>query len=336
MRHRLAGLTAVTGFLLATPAIAQDRPEVPAAVEPAVEEWLASEHDSQALLDRTVAAVLADQKNGIAHVGKLLAASADEPRAPRSKGIAALATHVALAFLQRETSRSVVFAGQYLPLRPLQPLVSDLYFSWLIDTPDWYPDTHRVHLVPALRDLQPGPPGPARLESVIEIVENEAIEPRNLRTALACMLWQWGRREYVQPRLDELVRTSAEGEADERVQALLRLADLQYTLREYGASAATHRALQSVAAGAGVRLKPVDWYSAACVNALCGQVDRGIEAFEKCVELQASPDVDSSHKVEREVFETDPEIAALRRHERFPELLARALEHSPEAKSGRR
>ena len=56
----------------------------------------------------------------------------------------------------------------------------------------------------------------------------------------------------------------------------------------------------------------------------------------KCVELQASDEVDSSHKVEREVFENDPEIGALRPHPRFAAIWAKALKHSPKAASGRR
>jgi len=342
MNHRLACLSIVVCGLLAAPAVAQDEAQGVTQgkgkikVEAAVEAWLASDHTSEELLDTTVKVVLADQKRGIGHVAKLLAGSAGAPSAPRTKGIKALATHLSLAFLRRESSGSVIFAGQYLPLEPLQPFAGELFFSLLIDTPNWYPDTHRIQLIPVLRDLQPTLPNAAHLEGVIEIAENEAIEPENLRSALGCMLWQWGKTKYVQPRIDGLVRSSTEGEIEDRVRALIELADLYYALRDYKISAATHRSLQSLATNTRFELKPVDYYSAACVHALCGEIDRGIESLAKCVELQASDEVDSSHKVERETFENDPEIGALRAHPRFAAIMAKALKYSPKAVSRRR
>lgn len=332
MNLRPTSLATVALLLSASFVVAQEENKVEAAVE----KWLSSDHTSQELLEATVKLVLAEEKRGLPHVGKLLTASGEKPRALRTKGIRTLATHVSLGFLQRETSGSVVFAGQYDRLQPLQPFVTDLFFSWLIDTPTWYPETHRIHLVPALRDLQPTLPAAQRLGNVLEIVENVAIEPESLRSALSCMLWQWGKKKYMQPRLDELKKKSSEGEAEDRVAALIELANLQYALRDYKASAVTHQTVQLLAVATGFGLKPVDWYSAACVNALLGDVDRGIEALSKCVELQASLDVDSSHKVDREVFQEDPEIEALRSHARFADLLAKALKHSPKAKSGRR
>jgi len=325
MDHRCIGasvtvLGLVVGFLPAQAPAQQD----PDRLDAAVAKWLDSQHDSPEVLGAAVKAVLADEKRGIALVAKLMQSTAGKPNEPRSRGISQLATHVSLDFVKQKSAGPVVFAGQYAPLAPLRPFVVDLFFSWLVDTPDWFADTHRITLVPALRDLQPTLPDADKLEGVLAIVENEAIEPADLRSALACMLWQWGKKKYVQPRLDELRRNSSEGDTDDRASAMLQLADLQYTLRDYKAAAATHRALQSLAEHSGFVLKPVDWYSAACVHALNGDVERGIEALARCAELQASRDVDSSHKVEAKVFDTDPEIGALRRHPRFREIVEKA------------
>ncbi|MCR9244420.1 MAG: hypothetical protein NXI31_05270 [bacterium] len=303
-------------------------------VTAAIRKWLDSEHNDEELLDATVE-VLLDHDAGLGPVGKRLAKLAADDLSPHAKGTRQLATHTALGFLQRESSRGIVFAGQYSPLAPMMPFVGDLYLDWLLDTPDWYPSTHRVVLVPALRDLIPTAPEPTVVEAVVKIVENEAIEPQNLRRALSCMLYQWGQKRFIQPELDRLMRASVEGDAGARVQTMLQIADLHYELRNYKSAAATHRTLQRVADGK-VQLKPVDWYFAACNHALCGQIEHGMAALKRAVELQSSPDVDSSHKVERVVWETDPDIKVLRQQPGFAALLERALKHSPEKPRGRR
>lgn len=293
-------------------------------VAAAAEKWLATDHTSEELLEQTVAVLMADAAVGIAWLGKHLPAALAAPGEPRSKGTQALATHSALAFLRKQTAAEVVFAGQYAPLEPLQPFVGDLFFSYLLDTPAWFPDTHRVHLVPALRDLQSTLPAAARVERLIALAEDDA-EPEDLRVQIGCMLWQWGKKQFVQPQLDKLQKASADGDAEDRVRALLDLAELQYQLRDYKSAATSHRSLQSLAGPAHYELKPTDWYSAACVNALSGNVDRGIEALQKCADLQASPTVDSSHKLPRGTFEKDPEIAVLRQDPRYAAIFAKAF-----------
>lgn len=326
MEYRFASASMTVLALLLAASVAQaTEKQDPKKLAAQVEKWLGSEHNDGELLGATVGAVLADHKRGIALLADLLKAARAKPQLPRSRGTQALALRVSLGFLQRETAGNVIFAGQYDPLLPLQPFVGDLFFSWLVDTPSWFPDTHRIHLVPALRDLQPTLPGTTELEAVLAIIENEAIEPENLRFALACMLWQWGKKEHVQPRIDKLVKDSAEGSTEDRVFAFLELADLYYALRDYRTSAATHRSLQRLAKDTTFELKPLDWYSAACVHALSGEIEDGIAALAKCADLQASSDVDSSHKVEREVFETDPEIGALRTHPKFKAIFDKAI-----------
>ena len=79
-------------------------------------------------------------------------------------------------------------------------------------------------------------------------------------------------------------------------------------------------------------LKPLAWYSAACVHALAGDVERGLAAVEQCAALLASPDLDSSLRLQRAMFDTDPELAALRGDPRFAAALQRAF---PPAAQGR-
>ncbi len=331
---------------LPAPAVARARAQAPAPSESsatqdpqhpepaaALQAWIASEQSSPELMERTVAAMLARRKVGLPLLGRELTAVGDDTESPRARGVKSVATQTALAFLKEQTTSGVIYAGQYDGLQPLRPFVTTLFFGWLLETPDWYPHTHRVHLVPALRDLQTERPDEGTVEGVVAIVEDEALEPRDLRQALSCMLYQWGEKRFIQPRLDELQRQSVEGDAFERVRTLLMLADLHYQLRNYRAAAATHRTLQKVAQDGDVQLKPVDWYWAACLHSLAGQIEHGMAALRRAVELQASPDVDSSHKVERRVWETDPEIDALRQQSGFDALLERALEHSPKPRT---
>ncbi len=323
---RTPALSLVLAFGLGA-AMAQTEPPTAAErakkVAAAGEQWLASDQASTELLAATVKVLLVDQEIGIPWVGDHLAAALADRSQLRSKGVIALATHVALEFLRRQHTSGVVYAGQYDALRPLQPFVGDLFFMLLLKTPDWYPDTHRVQLVPALRDLQPIAPDDSRLDPVVAIVENVAIEPEPLRIALACMLWQWGHKQYAQPFLEKLQKDSTEGDVEDRIGTMLELATLQYQLREYRSSAATHQSLQRIAEAAHYPLKPLDYYSAACVLALTGNVERGIEVMTKCADLQVSPNTDTSHKVERKLIEKDPEIAALRRDPRFAAIVAR-------------
>lgn len=323
-------LLLVLGVSLGT-AAAQGQPPVSPALPPdeaarkvaaAAAKWIESDQSATELLDATVVALLLEPPVGIRWLADNLPAALATRQEPRSKGVVALATHVSLEFVRRQNGCGMVFAGQYDPLRPLLPFVGDLLFQLLLDTPDWYPDTHRGQLVPALRDLQPTAPEKDRLDRVVAIVENVEVEPEPLRVALSCMLWQWGRKEFAQALLEKLQRDGTEGDTEDRVRTMLELADLQYRLREYRSSAATHRSLQALAESTHYRLKPIDFYSAACVHALLGNVERGVEALQKCAEQQVSPQTDSSHRLERKLLENDPEIAVLRRDARWPTIFA--------------
>jgi hypothetical protein len=296
----------------------------------AVAAWLASDQVDEALLDKATAALL-DREDGMALLGARLRPALATPAAKETKGLIALATRTVLGFLDRAQKSGMVFRGQYDPLQALQPYAGDLLFRLLLDSPDWFPHTHRSTLVPAIRDLQKGAPDAARLAAVLEIAGNVDLEPAVLRTALSCLLWQWGRKELLAARFDELRRASAEGDAEDRIGALRELARLQYEVADYERATATHAALVVLADHAHLRLQPSDWYWGACWFALKGDCDRGLQALDRCAELQAAADVDESHKLPRKLFESDPELARLRADPRFARVLERAF---PEAAGG--
>ena len=289
----------------------------------AIEAWLASEHTSKQLMAETVKAVC-DADDGLAALGRMQAEVEDAPDAPRSKGIRSLMVQVTLEHLRRTRKSGMTFVGQYRGLEALQPWVTPFLFELLLETPEWYPYTFRVRLVPAIRDLQVRLPAGDRVAAVTAIADDER-EPTDLRRALAAMLWQWGKRAQAEAQVRELQLATTEGDAQDRVDATLALADYYNLLRDYKRAAGAHRAAQALARGADVELRPIAWYAAACVHALRGDKERGIAALERCAELHSSPYLDGSLRLERKLFERDPEIALLREDARFAELVKKAF-----------
>jgi hypothetical protein len=311
-----AGLCSATLAALASSASAQAAPA-------AVERWLASDQVSRPLLDEAVQALLVDPQAGFAWLGGKLAGAKTEQAV--DKGVESLVVHCTLEFVRRQRKSGMHFEGQYAPLRAVQPMAGEFLFGLLLDTPDWFPHTHRVHLVRPLRDLQPAPPAEPRLQRVMALAADAAREPEDLRRALAAMLWSWGHKEPAKEHLTGLLLQSADGDPADRVRALGELAAFQYELLDYRSAAATHRSLAALATSSGIALKPIDLYSAACVHALVGDVERGIAALQRCALLLASPDVDSSHKLARELFDNDPELAPLRRDPRWRGIVEQAF-----------
>jgi|RhiMethySRZTD1v2_1073278.scaffolds.fasta_scaffold00180_3 hypothetical protein len=307
-----------------------------AKVAAAAEKWVTSDQVSREHLDLTVTVMVAEPKLGIDWLAAQLPSADKAPELPRSKGVHGLCTHCVLEFLRRRHESGVVFAGQYDDLRRLQPFVGKMLFGLLLETPEWFPTTHRVRLVPALRDVQPTLPDAQTLEATIAIADNAAIEPEDLRRALAAMLWQWGRKQHAQAFIDALQKASSEGDAEERVNTMLELADLHYQLREYKTSANAHRAAQALASSTKVELRPNAWYASACVHALIGDVERGMAALEKCASMHAAPHLDESLRLKRSLFESDPEIALLRKDERFAGILELAFGKAKSDKAGGR
>jgi tetratricopeptide (TPR) repeat protein len=231
----------------------------------------------------------------------------------------------------------MVWVGQYGPLRSLQPFAGKLFFHLLLETPDWYPDDQRQALVPALRDLQPTPPGESLVQGVEKLCADAVIEPAALRQALACLLWQWGRKEPARQFLADLRKECAEGDAEDRVLAHRNLGDLLYRLREYREASGTYAGLVALAAKAGVELMPADLYTATCVEALLGDTERALQMFARCAVRNGSPELDASLRLPRKLFLADPEIAGLRADLRFAPLLAQACaqEDPPQKAEGK-
>lgn len=319
--------------LLLLAALPAQEPKAPVVADPervrsAIAAWLVSQQDNQTLLDKSVAVVVAEPVVGLRELGTQLTAAAKAGPAT-TRALRSLATHCALEFLRQQVAAEMVFSGQYAPLQPLQPFVGELFFGLLLQTPDWYPDTHRLQLVAPLRELQPTRPAAAIVDAVTAIVRNDAIEPYDLRLALACMLWQWGDKEHARAEIDRLQQESGEGEVEDRIDALRRLRELWYALRDHRQAVVVHQGMRAMAERGKVALTPTDWYSAACSYALSGQVAPGLDALARCAELQASPFVDKSLKLARKLFEQDPEIAALRAEARFTTIVEQAFPPTP-------
>ncbi len=277
-----------------------------------------------------LAALAAAPVDGLCWLSAAHAGAADDPA--RRKAIEQAERDFALAFLKLQRATNITFRGQHEPLAMLQPRVGEFFFTLLLEPPDWFPTTQRIELVPALRDLQPRIPAAARVDAIVRLADDERREPEPLRRALAALLWQWDLKEQGQREIARLTAETADGAADDRLAALLALADFHNQLREHKAAAATYRAAMVLAKASKLTLKPLTWYSAACVHALAGDVERGLAAVEQCATLLASPDLDISLRLQRAMFDTDPELAALRGDPRFAAALQRAF---PPAAQGR-
>lgn len=295
------------------------------AAQAAAERWLADGQDRDVDVEKVVAQLACDRKAAIAWLATQLAQTDVQAKTPRSRALLSLATLVALDFVTWQRATNMVFVGQYDGLQPLQPFVTDRFFELLLAPPPWFSIDRRVHLVAPLRDLQLRTPPAERLEAVLRIVENERQEPTDLRRALTAALWQWGTREPGQRIVAELQQGIADGTAEDRVRASLELADFYVLLREYKRAANLYRTAQALSKNLGVPLRPVAWYAAACVHALLGEQELGLQAIERCAELLADPNLDVSWRLERKALETDPELAALRKDPRFAAAMAKAF-----------
>lgn len=286
----------------------------------AVDAWLASDYRDEALVAEAADLLLDAGPPAL----KALAAevrAAEEEGGKRWRGLDAVVTRVGLGFMERQVNRQMVYAGQYDPLKPLQPWIGRFYLRLLLDTPQWFPDTQRSFLVPALRDLyEEQPPSEEVLDRMQTIAEDEEFEAQNLRWQLNFALAQWGRPRLANEHIADVDKRIAEADAEDSVPLLQLLADIYYQLRQYHKSVATHDRLLRAAAEAGVDLKPADYYNAACACALSGRVEKGLDYLERCVERQLSDEVDRAHRLDPKLFAEDPELEALRGTERFQEL----------------
>lgn len=303
---------------------AAPRPDIEVAIA-AAERWLAETNGKHEPSEALVASFAVDHAAAFAWLQGQLPTADLEPKLVRSQRVHALVTMVALDHVAHRRATDMVYVGQYDLLLRLQPFVGERFFDLLLDTPPWFAFTRRIHLVGPLRDLQPRAPRAERLDAVIRLVENAQVEPEELRRALAATLWQWGTKQYAEAVVAELQQAISDGDAEERVRTTLVLADYYTVLRDYQKAATTHRAAQALAKSTKVPLAPIAWYAAACVHALAGDAERGLQAIERCADLLASPDLDRSLRVPRKSFDDDPELASLRTDPRFAAAMARAF-----------
>lgn len=339
-RRLSAHAFAAAGFVaaLAAQAPAQTQSPPTAAASPAIADafaaWLAGGAKPDA--NRPLLAALArDPAAGIAWLAAAHAGSGDD--AARRKAIEQAERDFALAYLKIQRDTNITFRGQHDALAALQPRVGDFFFTLLLETPDWFPSTQRIDVVPALRDLQPRIPAAARVDAIVRLVDDEQREPEPLRRALAAMLWQWDIKEPGQREIARLAADTADGAAGDRLTALLALADFHNQLREYKTAAATYRTAMALAKAGKLRLKPLAWYGAACVHALAGDAERALDAVEQCAALLADPALDSSLRLPRSMFDTDPELASVRAAPRFGAAMQRAYPPAdkPQDEAGR-
>lgn len=290
----------------------------------AIEAWIASDGQNQDRRKAVCALVLATERESFPWLAAAVRAESDS-QSNRSKALRALLIDVVLAFIEQKRTSGVVFRGQYLGLAALQPQACEILFELLLRTPDWLADTRRVHLVPAILDLQKTQPEPSLLLGVVDLVEDVEIEPADLRNALAGLLWQWGRKEHVEARARALRDQSGEGDAEDRLLAFRELGDLWYRVQEHKRAAAAHASLAAIADTAKLELTPTDWYWGACYNALAGKIDAAFVALNRCADLQASDRVDVVRKLPYALWQIDPDLQALREDVRFVEVLKRAF-----------
>ncbi len=336
MRARAAWLLAVWLATSAAAQLPEPEPQEPKPVPPPAqmscaelaEKWLATDQTDVDARGEVVQRILQEQVGAFSWLCSELQKNTDS-KDKRARGFRALLVDAVVGFVMTQRNSGVVYRGQYLGLEPLQPFAAQTLFDLLLRTPDWYVDTWRIHLVPALADLQKTQPDPSLLLGVVDIVENVDIEPSDLRNALGTLLWQWGRKEYVEARARELRDQSGEGDAEDRLLAFRELADLWYRVQEHKRAASTHAVLTALADSAKLELLPTDWYWGACYNALCGKLDAGFSALARCADLHASDRVDPVRKLPQHLWQTDPDLAALRMDARFAPILLRAFPPQP-------
>lgn len=327
-RRRSSFIGAVLGAMTtALPVSAQVVGADDAKVAAAAEKWIASDQVDTELLEATVKVMSAQPKLAVDWLAQQFDRAANNGQM-RNKGVQALCTQFAIDYLRVQRATNLVYVGQYDLLLRLQPYVGDLFFELLLDTPAWYPLTFRAQLVAPLRDLQVRPPSAERLDGIVKLAE-DADESEGLRRALAAALWQWGTKHCAEAVINKLQQDIANGDAEDRVNSTLHLADFYVLLRDYKLAASAHRSAQVLAKQGNLPLLPIAWYAAACVHALLGDVERGFQALDECTRQLASKDLDESLRLELSMFANDPELALLRKEPRFAEMVARVPPTDP-------
>lgn len=315
-----------------SPQPAAPRP-TPAQAMQRVERWLAAETRDDQALDAAVDALCEAGQAGMkAFAARVRSAPADDDRL--RAGLDLALTRIGIRFFEREGQRGVIYAGQFAPLLPLQPWIGQLYVRLLLEPPDWFPGTDRARLVPALRDLFADPPPAEDVGRIEALADDEAREPQILRMQLAFALAQWGSNRRAQALITDLAQQCADPDPDARLYPLRFLADVHYQMRSYAKAAETYATYFELAAERDHPLQPIEWYNAACCAALAGESQRGLRWLRTAAQRHADEGTDPSQRLQRVLFDEDPEIGALRRTAEFADIVAIAFPRDAEGDRG--
>jgi tetratricopeptide (TPR) repeat protein len=299
-----------------------------ARVEALLQQWLDKEQRSDELRTKVVNAVAEVGAKAIQHLARQVSKAREGTDHAKARALESVICHVGLHWLEVVKKSKMIYAGQYQVLEHLQPTVGEFYLGLLIATPNWFPDTRRIEVVPAIRDLYPKSPNNAIQAQVKEIAQNEAIEPLSLRIALRYTLAQWGDRSLVKDHIHELTERAHSKDAETSILALKELADVHYQMRDYLTASRTHKEFLTKVEAEDYYVVPADYYNAACCMSLSGNLVSALDLLERCLKLNTSDRVDESVKLSRNLFDNDPELRAVRKSERFQKLVAAAFPKS--------
>jgi tetratricopeptide (TPR) repeat protein len=248
--------------------------------------------------------------------------------------VSSIIARLATLWIDKVEKGPTRYAGQYNALLRLQPTVGAFYMRLLLDTPQWFPDTRRWLVIPALRDLYPKGPDRETLEQVEIMAKNAEIEPEYLRVGLAYALAQWGRRDLIKVKIRALEKQAASENEELELLAKRDLAKIYYGIRDYAFGAVAYREFLELAERAEM-VYPVNYYNAACCMCLSGDRRSALLYLEKCLAINDDSIVDSSMCVERDLFDTDPEIDLVRKDPRFIAMIEKAFGARKKEPSGK-
>lgn len=295
--------------------------------------WVATtvkDRDDQAL-KRVVDAVMKAEKPGLDLLGARMKAADKAADRGRVDAFHTVLCHVGLRWLEKVEKSDMVFAGQYGELARLQPRIGEFFLDLLMETPEWFPIDRRWRVIPAIRDLYPKGPDGETLDQFQRMAENE-IEPEYLRVGMSYALAQWGRRKLIKDKIAKLQK-NADGKNEESALLALRdLAAIYYGIRDYSVAAVRHKEFLRRAEAAEYYIVPVDYYNAACCSCLSGDRRSALDYLDRCFTLNVSPQIDSSMRLKRKLFDRDPEIALVRATPQFAKLMERAFGKAPAKK----
>jgi hypothetical protein len=251
-------------------------------------------------------------------------AGADAVGRDGAEVLVALVPAVGVEVLRRELATGYVFAGQFDELRELMPEVGAFFAGLVVSPPEWLPEADVAIVLPVLRDVYASAPGDELRSRLRALAGDERIGAA-LQRSIACALAQWGEREIVDREREALAVRIAAGNGRDALAARSELAQLFYELREWARAATTQLDyLRTAEQHRRAMLRPLDYYNAACHLCLAGRAEEALRELERCVDLQRT--AASRLRVDRKLFDRDPDLTVIRGTESFRELTRRAFD----------